>query len=71
MSCKYCDEYADIDPTVADERMARCQAYIEHCVSLDGKQWTHLVFTDGCDEWETPIGFCPFCGEDLRKGAER
>lgn len=67
MSCKYCDEYAEIEATVADERMARYQAYIEHCVSLDGKRSVRLVFTDGCDDWETAISFCPFCGEDLRK----
>lgn len=70
MSCKYCDEYASIDATVADERMAKCQAYIEHCVSLDGKQSVRFVFTDGCDDWETAISFCPMCGRELRGDAE-
>ena len=69
MSCKYCDEYASIDATVTDERMAKCQAYIEHCVSLEGKQSVRLVFTDGCDDWETAISFCPFCGRKLRGDA--
>lgn len=65
MSCKYCDEYAEIDATIADERLARYQAYIEHCVSLDGKPTVRLVFTNGCDNWERVISFCPMCGEKL------
>ncbi len=68
MSCKYCDEYACIDATVADERMARFQAYIERCVSLDGKRSGRLVFIDDCDEWETVISFCPMCGAKLVVG---
>lgn len=70
MSCKYCDGYASIDATVADVRMARCRAYIEHCVSPEGKQLVRLVFTDGSDDWETLISFCPMCGGDLRGEGE-